>query len=836
MIVCLSRSLIPVLLTAAGAILATCAASPVAHAAEPPPLLQLGPSSVPASPTRTGGVAFAQLQGTYWAVGGTDPSGQPLAQAFSFTPGRDTTWQKHAFAQPLAQTTLVATGDALVCLGGLGEGAAQITRVTLLQIKDGVLAERPLPPLPRWSSAASATFLGHELYYVGPGIARPGSGLSPRPEFLTLDLTQPAAGWQTLPPCPIASGLGGIKIVAQNGELFVFGRGNALARQFFAAGPGEAWAYRTRPLEGTAQIGWVSLSPLPPGPMLAQAQPFGPLNVLLFPQVAQGAARLLLYSVTTGQATTTRLILSGALAAAVPIGPGRFTLFYQDGTSGTLSALRAVRNLSPLDYMMIVGYFGCILQIGFWFARRQESSAEFALGSRKVKWWAAGISMFATGASAISFMSVPALAFATSLIWTTPLLVFLPAYFVQAYLIMPLLRRLEITSTFEYLERRFNTPLRLIACVQAILTQTVGRAAIILLLPSLAIAATTGISVFWSVVIMGFLTTIYTTVGGFEAVVWTEVFQGVLKLASLLLMIVLAIASLPGGWHEFWTTNQQLGKFTLVLPSNALNVPSFWLIALSSFLSATIVQAGDQPTIQRIFSSPMHEVRRVTAIFVVCSVLVGLIANTLGLALFAYFHAFPAQLDPLSKNDQIVPLFATQVLPHGITGIVVAAIFASAMATVASSMNSVATIFTEDIFLRLRPNAPDRTRLWVLRLVCALVGVFGTATALYLSTLNFTSALQVWTEILALTGGGIVGVFALGMFTRRANGPGAVAGAGASILLTFYASNFTSVHWMGLLPIAILSCLFVGYLASFAFQDRRDLTGLTVFTPREARS
>ena len=165
-----------------------------------------------------------------------------------------------------------------------------------------------------------------------------------------------------------------------------------------------------------------------------------------------------------------------------------------------------------------------------------------------------------------------------------------------------------------------------------------------------------------------------------------------------------------------------------------------------------------------------------------------------------------------------------------------AAIFASAMATVASSMNSVATIFTEDIFLRLRPNAPDRTRLWVLRLVCALVGVFGTATALYLSTLNFTSALQVWTEILALTGGGIVGVFALGMFTRRANGPGAVAGAGASILLTFYASNFTSVHWMGLLPIAILSCLFVGYLASFAFQDRRDLTGLTVFTPREARS
>ena len=192
----------------------------------------------------------------------------------------------------------------------------------------------------------------------------------------------------------------------------------------------------------------------------------------------------------------------------------------------TVSIARNVRSLVGIDYGVICGYFLLIAAIGFWCSRGQESSEEFSLGNRRVPWWAAGLSMFATGASAITFMAVPALAFRTNFVWLLPLVTLIPAYFVNAYYIFPLLRRMNITSTYEYLERRFNVPLRLIASAQCVLLQTFGRASIVLVLPALAISAVTGINVYASVIGMGVVTTIYTSLGGFQAVIWTEVFQG----------------------------------------------------------------------------------------------------------------------------------------------------------------------------------------------------------------------------------------------------------------------------------------------------------------------
>ncbi|MBC8009199.1 MAG: sodium/solute symporter, partial [Burkholderiales bacterium] len=500
----------------------------------------------------------------------------------------------------------------------------------------------------------------------------------------------------------------------------------------------------------------------------------------------------------------------------------------------SITAIRRVRDLAWIDYLVIVGYFALLAGIGWYFSHQKESSSEYSLGGRKIQWWAAGISMFATGASAISFMAIPALAFATNLVWTLPILIYVAGYFVQAHIIFPLLRRLQITSTYEYLEQRFNVPLRLIASGQAILFLTFGRAAVVLVLPAIAIAITTGLNVFISVLVMGALTTVYTAIGGYKAVIWTEVFQGVLKFLAPIAMIGVVIWALPGGFKEFISVGKEYHKFDIALITWDVTVPALWIMVLGAFIACTVSLAGDQPMIQRVFSAPEHEVRRVAFMNVLCGILISFVVNILGLAIFAFFRAHPGLLDAGTQNDQIVPLFATQGLPAGLAGVVIAAIFASAMATVASNMNSVSTLFVEDFYVRWRPEAPDARRLFVLKFSAYLVGAIGTVMALLLAALPIKSMMVVWSQVSALLGGGIVGVYTLGMLTTRANGVGAVSGAVASVLVALSIKLFTPLHWSTYLPIAIGSCLVVGYVVSLLtpHANKKNLTGLTVFTPR----
>lgn len=594
----------------------------------------------------------------------------------------------------------------------------------------------------------------------------------------------------------------------------------------------ETWVYRPTPLEGTKDSGWKRMTDMPMPSSAAAALPMGQAQVLVLG--AEKAGRPLLFHTLTDAWCA----FDAATGLNRPLATKTAGKIFAIGTalSGQpgaveLEAPRSVRNLAWLDYVVIAAYFLFISGIGFYFSRKQESSAEFSLGNRQVLWWAAGISMFATGASAISFMAIPALAFATNLVWLFPLLIMIPAYFVTAHLIFPLLRRMEITSTYEYLERRFNRTLRVIASLQCIFFQTFARTSVVLVLPALAISSVTGINVFLSVLLMGIITTIYTAIGGFDAVIWTEVFQGILKFLAPIVMIGICIAALPGGVGEFFQTSVTYRKFDFALLTWDIAVPAFWILMVSTFLTATVSVAGDQPIIQRVFSAPLSEVRRVNAMSTACGVLIGFIVNLMGLAIFAYFRAHPEKFDPNAQNDQIVPLFVTQAMPVGMAGMVVAAIFASAMATVASAMNSVATIFTEDFYLKFRPNATDKQRLFTLKTTSYVVGVVGTAMALVLAGQNLKSMMVVWTQFTALLGGGIVGVYTLGMFTKRANGFGAICGAVLSILITLGVKLFTPLHWATYTPIAIFSCIGLGYLFSLLAPQRKSLEGLTVFTP-----
>ena len=723
-----------------------------------------------------------------------------------------------------------------VIAGGLKNGQPN-RAVSVLDVLEGTPRLRPLPELPLPLAGAGAAVISDKLYVFGGASAVTPQVLSK--DLWVLDLKNPAK-WQKGPEFP-GEGRAFFAATEQYGMLCVFGGIDRSLRIL-----PETWFFRPAPLEGTKDSGWKRLSDLPEPGARGVALPIGQAQVVLIggergaqsnsllePSGRQNGGRPLLFHTLTDAWCAFDATPGIAFPAAARVGAKMLVLGRaEDGANAAadLEVKRSVRNLAWPDYAVIVTYFAFISWIGWYCSRKQESSAEFSLGNRKVLWWAAGISMFATGASAISFMAIPALAFATNLVWLFPLLVMIPAYFVTAYLVFPLLRKMEITSTYEYLERRFNRTLRIIASLQCIFFQTFARASVVLVLPALAISSVTGINVFFSVLLMGIITTIYTAIGGFDAVIWTEVFQGMLKFIAPLVMIGICIANLPGGVGEFFTTSVTYRKFDFALVTWDIAVPAFWILLVSTFLTATVSTAGDQPIIQRIFSAPLHEVRRVNAMSTACGILIGLIVNVMGLAIFAYFRAHPEKFDPNAQNDQIVPLFVTQAMPVGIAGMVIAAIFASAMATVASAMNSVATIFTEDFYLKLRPQATDRQRLFTLKATSYVVGAIGTAMALVLAAQNLKSMMVVWSQFTALLGGGIVGVYTLGMFTKRANGFGAICGAAISVVVTLLVKLYTPLHWATYLPIAIFTCIVSGYLLSLAGTQKKNLAGLTVFT------
>jgi SSS family transporter len=579
--------------------------------------------------------------------------------------------------------------------------------------------------------------------------------------------------------------------------------------------------YRPKPVDGTSRRGWMACM-RPPFSVLSVV-PWGQSHLLV--QARDG--RVGWYSTVTDGWTFPANFQIPEGEALVRNGP---TLQAWGAKGGRgIEVARKVKSLGWPDYIVIVLYFAAMAGIGIYFSRKQESAEEFALGNRKVKWWAAGVSLFATAASSISFMAIPAQAYASSLVFLIPVFFMVVGYFLQAHIMFPLLRRLEITSTYEYIEKRFSITLRMFASVQCILYQTFAKMAIVILIPSLAISATTGLDVKVSVLVMGVLTTIYTAIGGFEAVVWTDLIQTVMKLGGMLLISVLAILALPGGWGEFVDTNARYGRFEMVIPWGDLALPLVWY-GILKVLTDALSYAGDQSLIQRVFSTPVTEVRRLTMLTVFCGILIAILANGMGLALFAYFHAHPEVLDPGMKNDQVMPLFTAQAVPPGLAGLIIACLFAAAMSTVAGGVNSVATLLSEDFYRRWWPGASARGRLWVMKGSSVIVGLVSTGVAWFLSQQTIPMLFRTWSEMAALFGVGVTGMFVLGMFTRRANSWGVGIGFLSSVLFMFWIKGTGWLHWTVWGSLAIFTCVGVGYFASFFFRGKSIGRGLTIFS------
>ena len=493
---------------------------------------------------------------------------------------------------------------------------------------------------------------------------------------------------------------------------------------------------------------------------------------------------------------------------------------------------------STLDWVTLGSYLGLMVLMGVYFSRRENSTEDFFLAGRRIPWWAAGISIFATQLSAITFMAIPAKSYSSD--WT---------YFIQslgifamapvvAYLFLPFFRRLNVTTAYEYLEHRFSLGIRLFGSAQYVLFQF-GRMAVVVYLPALALSAVTGIDIHLCIILMGVLCIIYTVLGGVEAVIWSDVIQAFVLLGGAVLIVLACASGVDGGFAELYQRASDAGRLRLVdLDAGwSFAKASLPVVILGGIFINLVPYASDQSVVQRYLTTRDEaSARRAIWLGGILALPASILFFGIGSALFGFYDANPERLVPLSKTDQILPWFLVNEIPAGIAGLVIAGIFAAAMSSLDSSMNSSATALVTDFYRRFNPERSDAQCLRLARVLTVLLGVIGTGAALLMAVFGAQDIFDQWLQIVGLFAGGLCGLFVLGIFSRRASSKSAVVGIVVSVLVLVVVKYLTPMNLLTYAAFGVLSCVVFGWLAGFILPNRADLRGLTLATIKQDKA
>lgn len=485
-------------------------------------------------------------------------------------------------------------------------------------------------------------------------------------------------------------------------------------------------------------------------------------------------------------------------------------------------------NFGWLNWSVLVLYLLAMLWLGWFFMRREKNSNDFFTGGGRIPWWAAGISIFATMLSAITYMSIPAKAYATDWkYYPMQIMILLVAFPVIKYY-LPFFRRLNVSTAYAYLEQRFNYGVRAMASSLFIIFM-VARMALVLFLPSLAMSAVTGIDIFVCILLMSVITIAYCTMGGMEAVVWGDVVQGIILVGGALLAAVYLVTQTEGGATGYFDLAMANDKFVLFDWSLDYRSATFWVIIVGGIANNLISYTSDQTVIQRYMTTNSEKsASRSIITNGILSILVSIIFYTIGTGLYTFFKTHPDSLDvTMSKTDAIFPFFMMSQLPAGIAGLLIAALFAATMSTISSNINSISTAFTMDMYKKWRPQATDNKTLSVARYSGIIAGVIGTGIAILMAMVNIQSLLDYFNTILGLLTGAIGGLFIMGIFYQRINAACALIGFLCGTAAVFYMNYFTDANFFLFGGVSMLVSVVVALVLSLLWPNKKDIKGLT---------
>jgi SSS family transporter len=501
-----------------------------------------------------------------------------------------------------------------------------------------------------------------------------------------------------------------------------------------------------------------------------------------------------------------------------------------------------------LNWIVVAVYLLGMVAIGFWFMKKESASSTEAYfrGGQKVPFWVAGLSIFATMLSAITFMAVPGVAYAkdwNGYIGQWPILIIVPLV-VMFYL--PFYRRLNITTAYEYLEKRFNVATRVIGSVTFMLFH-IGRVAIVLYLPALALSSVTDINVFTAITVIGILCVIYTVMGGIEAVVWTDAIQALVLIGGALLCFGLIVSQVDGGLGAIGSAMSEQGKgITASWSFHDISIgkesTSGFVLFVAFMLANLPSYTSGQDVVQRYVTTSSEKEAAKSLWMNIVMVLVGsAIFFGLGTALFVFYQENPELMDPtLPAKDSVLPFFIMQNLPVGVAGLIIAGVFAAAQSTISSSLNSVATAFVTDVYGRLlKPESLDDQRLGVAKWVVVILGVVGIGISCVLAKMGMDGVFMLFNRFIGFALGPLGGLFALGIFSRRPNGLAGLVALICGVLtvtVTYFLNEAGVIDLMPLLygAVGFLTTLGTGGVLGFWLRaSDENVRGLTIWTQKK---
>ncbi len=519
-------------------------------------------------------------------------------------------------------------------------------------------------------------------------------------------------------------------------------------------------------------------------------------------------------------------------AAAVVLNTTNGNLIYNVITS-TLVKESAITDHSKegfswADIIVIILYFAALLCIGVFFSKRQKNANDYFKGGERIPWWAAGLSLFGTALSAITFMAIPAKAFSTDwsyMLFNVGIVLVAP---VIMFIFIPFFRKLDITTAYQYLEIRFNSLIRVICSLAFIIFQ-VGRMGVVLFLPAIAINIVTGFNIFLCIALMGVFSILYTRMGGIEAVVWTDALQVVILLGGAIFAIFHIVAQIPGGWSETMTIAIDCSKLNLGDCSFDFTNPTVWTVLIATCFTNLTMYGTDQSMVQRyLTTSSKKSAQKSVLTNALLTIPATIIFFFIGTVLFVFYKTYPTELSPAMENvDAVFPYYIYTKLPKGLIGLLISGIFAAAMSTLSGSMNSAATAFEVDIRPKLFPKSVMATgaddKRWELKRAkktTMIIGVLSLLFAFLMATWDINSLWDEFNTILGLILGSMGGLFFLGMVTKRANAKGALIGMVVSIIVQALVARYTPVYLLLYTTVGFVTCFVVGYVASLFFPTK----------------
>ncbi|MBI5687389.1 MAG: sodium/solute symporter [Verrucomicrobia bacterium] len=489
---------------------------------------------------------------------------------------------------------------------------------------------------------------------------------------------------------------------------------------------------------------------------------------------------------------------------------------------------------TTLDYTVFAAYLLGSALLGFVFARKkQESVKEFLLAGRSMGPVMVGIAVLSAMFSGISYLGAPSEVYAHDASYTLVGLSFFIATPITTAIFIPFFYRAKFFTAYHYLEERFSVGVRTLASAMFI-TRVLLWLALAIYAPALALEQVTGLPLWFMIVVTGSLATFYAAKGGIKAVIWIDAIQFIVLFGGQLLIFIVAFWHIPGGVGGVYDIAREGGKLTVDLSLDPMVRVTLWGLVLGQAFHALVQMATDQVAVQRYMTATSLKTAQrglwarlwmtlpVTALFYLS-----------GVVLYAYYQS--QNLDPLAsgairKADQILPYFVVHALPAGMGGLLISAVFSASMNVCSSGINALTTAALMDFYKRLwRPDVSETEQLRLARWMTIGFGMLVMVLAFVVERMG--TLVEGSVKMMALTGGPLLGLFFLGMLSKRANAKGAIAGwlVGVAVLLPICFATKVSFLWH-----ACIGCVVTyvaGFVASALFAaETKSLEGLTVAT------